>query len=143
MSQPYVSNIISQKYDTALDYHVTMYDNLPYERDSDYCNIEKVAMYSGKVIKFYLAQHSAEKIVIDNKDEVIEDYLMELKLKQQRQIEANRELPAKENSDDITDEQIQTLLDDRNENELQNTEEFNDEDPLANSVNAFADVEDW
>lgn len=143
MSQPYVSNIISQKYDTALDYHVTMYDNLPYERDSDYCNIEKVAMYSGKVIKFYLAQHSAEKVVIDNKDEVIEDYLMELKLKQQRQIEANRELPAKENSDDITDEQIQTLLDDRNENELQNTEDFNDEDPLANSVNAFADVEDW
>ena len=58
MSKPYVSNLISHKYDTALDFHVTMYDNLPYQRDSDYCNIEKVAMTSGKVIKFYLAQHS-------------------------------------------------------------------------------------
>lgn len=143
MSKPYVSNLISHKYDTALDFHVTMYDNLPYQRDSDYCNIEKVAMTSGKVIKFYLAQHSAEKVVIDNKDETIEEYLMELKLKQQRQIEANRELPAVENSDEVTDKQIQTLLNDRDENESSVTDEFQEEDPLANSVNAFADVEDW
>ena len=68
---------------------------------------------------------------------------MELKLKQQRQIEANRELPAIENSDEVTDAQIQTLLDDRDENESSVTDGFQDEDPLANSVNAFADVEDW
>ena len=54
MGEPFVSNIISHKYDTALDFHITMYDNLPYQRDSDYCNAEKLGLISGQVIKFYL-----------------------------------------------------------------------------------------
>ena len=80
MGEPFVTNVLSNKYDTALDFHVTMYDNLPYERDSDYCNIEKVTLVSGRVIKFYLCLNQQEFFSIDNKDDVIEDILAEAKI---------------------------------------------------------------
>lgn len=140
MSEPFVSNVISQKYDTALDFHVTMYDNLPYQRDSDYCNIEKVAMTSGRVIKFYLYMNQPEPAIINNKDDEMEQYLLELQLKQQRHAAMASSTPAPEISqDEVTDEQIQTLLDDTSSEDF----EENDEIDLENTTNPFADVEDW
>lgn len=148
MSKPYVSNVMSNKYDTALDFHVTMYDNLPYQRDSDYCNIEKIALNSGKVIKYFLYKNQPEAAVINNKDDEMEQYLLELRMKQQRQQELNQEAsPTPElPSDDVTDEQIHSLLHDQSTNHSSSLEEGRDDsedEPLSDTTNPFADVEDW
>lgn len=148
MSEPFVSNILSNKYDTALDFHVTMYDKLPYQRDSDYCNIEKVALNSGKVIKYFLYMNQPEAVLIDNRDEEFEQFLLELRMKQQRQRELHTSASEAEAvpSDEVTDEQIQTLLDDHGEGfsvPPDEEPETDDNSASEDAVNPFADVEDW
>ena len=141
MSEPFVSNVLSYKYDTALDFHVTMYDHLPYQRDSDYCNIEKVMLVSGRVIKFYLCFNQPEAFAINNKDDEIEDILAKVQIAEKKHASTKRvkKSTITEDSDDSQDK-IHTLLDD------DSNEVFDDDDDLAapaDSVNAFADVEDW
>lgn len=149
MSQPFVSNVISQKYDTALDFHVTMYDNLPYKRDSDYCNAEKLCLNSGRVIKYYLCLNQPEAYTIDNKDNEIEEILA-------KEQASHVEVPAPQkvaeisspDESTITAEQIQTLLDDSSESSdtvttATDSDDDNDIDAPAGAVNSFADVEDW
>jgi len=148
MGEPFVTNVLSNKYDTALDFHVTMYDNLPYKRDSDYCNIEKVTLVSGRVIKFYLCLNQPEFFAIDNKDDVIENILAEAKTAQRKYEAAkHRQLSDTAADSGVSEKQIQSLLDDHGEPlEGYNEPEAEDEDELAapeNAVNAFADVEDW
>ena len=147
MGEPFVTNVLSNKYDTALDFHVTMYDKLPYERDSDYCNVEKVALNSGKVIKYFLYMNQPGVVMIDNKDEEFEQYLLELQLKYQKQNALNGATSSTSNppSDEVTDEQIQTLLDDQEENVPVSFEEEDSEEDISleNTTNPFADVEDW
>ncbi len=144
MSEPFVSNVISQKYDTALDFHVTMYDNLPYERDSDYCNIEKLALVSGHVIKFYLYYNQTDVFTIDNKDDRIEEILAKAKAAPASK-RSSRTASAVSSSEkvDVTPEQIQTLLDDRDDMPFEDDFEEDSTDAPTNAVNAFADVEDW
>ncbi len=144
MSEPFVSNVISQKYDTALDFHVTMYDNLPYERDSDYCNIEKLALVSGHVIKFYLYYNQTDVFTIDNKDDRIEEILAKAKAAPASK-RSCRMASAVSSSEkvDVTPEQIQTLLDDRDDMPFEDDFEEDNTDAPTNAVNAFADVEDW
>ena len=141
MANIYASNIVSHKYDTALDFHVTMYDNLPYQRDSDYCNEQKRALVSGRVIKFYLYMCQPEKFLIDNKDDEIEEILARIQAARPKHISAHKvpKLPTEADSG-VTQEQIQTLLED------DAPEKQPDDNPLdapLNSVNAFANVEDW
>ncbi|MCI8377554.1 MAG: hypothetical protein HFH72_03435 [Lachnospiraceae bacterium] len=148
MGEPFVTNVLSNKYDTALDFHVTMYDNLPYERDSDYCNIEKVALVSGRVIKFYLCLNQQEFFSIDNKDDVIEDILAEAKIaKKHYEAAKRRKLSDNPAEPEVSDKQIQSLLDDHGEPlEGYDAPSDEEEDELAapeDAVNAFADVEDW
>ncbi len=147
MSQPFVSNVISQKYDTALDFHVTMYDNLPYQRDSDYCNAEKLCMISGRVVKYYLCLNQPEAYTINNKDDEIEEILAKEEAKYV-EMPALKKISEVSSSDDdaITTEQIQTLLDDNAEASSassDDTDDDNDIDAPAGAVNSFADVEDW
>ncbi|RKI44222.1 hypothetical protein D7V86_03810 [bacterium D16-51] len=145
MSEPFVSNVISQKYDTALDFHVTMYDNLPYERDSDYCNIEKLALVSGHVIKFYLYYYNQpDTFTIDNKDDRIEEILAKAKTASAGK-RPSRMASAVASSEkaDVTPEQIQTLLDDRDDMPFEDEFEEDSTDAPTDAVNAFADVEDW
>lgn len=148
MSEPFVSGILSNKYDTALDFHVTMYDNLPYQRDSDYCNIEKVTLVSGHVIKYYLYFNQPEVFAIDNKDDVIEEILANAQIAGKKSASMKRVKASNHSTvSDISEKQIQTLLDD-NEEPIEDFDipDFDAEDDLAapaNAVNAFADVEDW
>lgn len=145
MGEPYVSNILSHKYDTALDFHVTMYDAMPYQRDSDYCNAQKIAMYSGKVIKYYLYFRSTDVFPVDNKDSEIEDILKQIQADNAKRTFPNAVVRAVASGEDVTDRQIQTLLDDRTE-DIPFDEDFDDENDIdapPDSVNAFADVEDW
>lgn len=150
MGEPYVSNVLSYKYDTALDFHVTMYDAIPYKRDTDYCNEQKIALYSGKVIKYYLYLCSTDVYPIDNKDHEIETILKKIQAEQAKQTFPNAVARAVASGADVTEQQIQTLLDDRSEKEdyfddsfEESFEESNDIDAPLDSVNAFADVEDW
>ena len=55
----------SLKYETGLDYPITMYDHLPYQRDSDYCNAEKIGLSTGKIIKYYLCNNETEPLTIN------------------------------------------------------------------------------
>lgn len=146
-NSPRPMNIISQKYDATLDYHVTMYDNLPYKRDTDYCNVEKVALYSGRVIKFYLCMNQQEKILIDNKDDQIEQILEEIRLAEKKRLaNAVTDTVRIADSTEVTQEQIQSLLDDNKSLEDFSADEAiddNDVDAAENAVNAFSDVEDW
>ena len=147
MSETFVTSVLSNKYDTALDFHVTMYDNLPYQRDSDYCNIEKVALVSGRVIKFYLCLNQPEFFEIDNKDDEIENILAETKIAEKKYAaEKRKKLSDTSVNSDVSEEQIQTLLDDREETGNGYDESADEDDELAapeGAVNAFADVEDW
>ena len=139
MSEPFVSNIISNKYDTALDFHVTMYDKLPYQRDSDYCNIEKLAVVSGRVIKYYLYINQPEAFAIDNKDGEIEEILAQAAIAEKASAATRKRITSSAAEEEVTQDQIQTLLDDQDSF----FEDNNDIDAAADAVNAFADVEDW
>ena len=136
MVQPFVSNLISNKYDTALDFHVTMYDEMPYQRDSDYCNREKVTMHSNSLIKYYVYMFD-QISEIDNGDGIIEAYLSELLYDQANQYNLPSGRHQADSGDDgVTEEQIQTLLDD-------NGNPMNPADEPVVTTNPFADVEDW
>ncbi len=147
MSEPFVSNIISAKYDTALDFHVTMYDKLPYQRDSDYCNIEKLALISGHVIKYYLYYSQPEKFSIDNKDDIIDKILANVAIEEKKyHLQKAGSAASIAEKEDVTSEHIQTLLDDHENASFDDMEDDYDDDELAapsGAVNAFEDVEDW
>ena len=136
MVEPFVSNVLSNKYDTALDFHITMYDELPYQRDSDYCGREQIMMHSKKLLKCYVYMFE-DVSVIDNGDETMENYLAELQLKEtgQPKLSGSVHKKSEKHSDEITDEQIKSLLDDNDSPAEQETVVVNN-DP-------FAGVEDW
>lgn len=139
MSSIYLPRLVTQKYDATMDYHITMYDNLPYQRDSDFCGIQQVAMYSGHIIKYYLCLNQAEAFSINNRDDEIENILARVKKKEAERIsKADAEIVNDSHSSGITQEQIQTLLNDPDESPSDNDDEY-----LQNTVNAFEGVEDW
>ena len=130
---------ISQKYDGALDYGIDMYDKITYKRDADICNASTLALYSGHIIKYYLCNNQEEEFPIDNRDDQIEQILQKI-----REQEALRKLPEQGDevldtpTEDITEEQIQTLLED-------SAEEMGEEEttaPPTETVN-LDDIEDW
>lgn len=153
MTQPYTVHGLSYKYDSALDFHVTMYDALPYQRDSDYCNAQKLTLHSKSMIKYYLYATKEDAYCIDNKDSRIEEILQEIALQQQKEQQHIPEVLDAPDEDGVTPEQIQSLLEDNASDaleELPDQDDFsasddddNDTDAPADAVNAFADVEDW
>ena len=70
----------SLKYETGLDYPITMYDHLPYQRDSDYCNAEKIGLSTGKIIKYYLCNNETEPLTINNHDDEFDELFEVLEL---------------------------------------------------------------
>ena len=152
MNNLHMSEILSSKYDVHLDYQITMYDQLPYKRNPDFCGEQNIAMYSGHIIKYYMCDNSEEQFKVDNKDNKIQAILAE--------IEANTSVtPTVEDSmdnsqtgpDGISQEQIQTLLDDNPENiSVEEFDSFGDSDvddnepnPSIPTVDAFAGIEHW
>lgn len=139
----YVNRVagISQKYDATLDYGIDMYDNLPYQRDSDICNVGALALFSGHVIKYYVYNYQEEEYLINNKDDEIEMILQKIQeQEQQRLLQQQQPDTIAPPVEGITEEQIQTLLED-------SEEEFPEQDPEsetppANAIN-LNDIEDW
>ena len=80
-----ITKLPSLKYETGLDYPITMYDHLPYQRDSDYCNAEKIGLSTGKIIKYYLCNNETEPLTINNHDDEIDELLLHIQLQEQKQ----------------------------------------------------------
>lgn len=142
MQHSMYDNIVCAKFDRSLDHPITMYDNLPYKRDSDYCNAEKLTLQSGKIIKYYLCINHMEGVPINNRDDEIESILASIQAQERKRIQVAREKPQiPDTQDGITPEQIQSLLKDPDEEtedavleETEDAGEFHD---------PFAGVEDW
>lgn len=125
---------ISQKYDGTLDYGITMYDELPYQRNADVCNSSTVALYSGHIIKYYLCNNKQEEFLINNRDDDIEHILQKVSEQEAlRRMSAAETVSSEIPSDEITQEQIQTLLEDKEEAE----------DVPMKEVENLDDIEDW
>ena len=131
----FMQRVVSSKYDAAIDYHISMYDTLPYQRNRDEINAQALAMYSTHLVKYYLCVNQEECFEINNHDDIIEQYLAQLE-KEQYSVSTDDDMDTviSDNSNGITEEQIQTLLDDSDSPEEQ-----------VNNIpiNAFEGVDDW
>ncbi len=58
----------NKHYDSSLEFNITMYDRLPYDRDIQLCGRENVCISSGNVIKYY-SYKDETPFVIGNQDE--------------------------------------------------------------------------
>ena len=94
MGNIYLPKLVSQKYDETMDYHITMYDNLPYKRDSDFCGIQQVALYSGHIIKYYLCLNHEDAYEVGNRDDEIEEILAMAQMNEAKRAAAPARKPA-------------------------------------------------
>lgn len=140
MSNIYMPGMVSHKYDASLDFHVTMYDNLPYKRDCERCGAGQISLYSGHILKYYYCINQTEAYEINNHDTEIEHFLAAARAKHSTRIRPS-DIDVINDTDGITQEQIQTLLEDNEQ--YDNNEENLDVFPDRPTVDAFADVEDW
>ncbi len=130
---------ISKKYDGTLDYGIEMYDNLPYQRNSDVCNGSTVALYSGHIIKYYLCNNEEEAYPINNRDDEIQAILLHAREEAEKRQTEDTEPEVIGDPSEITDEQIQALTTDQSsDNDGAETE------PAGTpEVVNLDDIEDW
>jgi hypothetical protein len=130
---------ISKKYDGTLDYGIEMYDNLPYQRNSDVCNGSTVALYSGHIIKYYLCNNEEDAYPINNRDDEIQAILRHAREEAEKRQTEDAEPEVIGDPSEITDEQIQALTTDQSsDNDGAETE------PAGTpEVVNLDDIEDW
>lgn len=159
MNNLHMSEILSSKYDVHLDYRITMYDQLPYKRNVDLCGEQQIAMYSGHVIKYYMCDNAEDNFKINNHDDEIEAKLADIEAHSVITPSVEDNLSnSNEGPDGISQEQIQTLLDDKPDFDSAESfsaddfsmDEFsaadvddNEPNPSIPTVDAFAGIEDW
>ena len=130
---------ISKKYDGTLDYGIEMYDNLPYQRNSDVCNSSTVALYSGHIIKYYLCNNEEDAYPINNRDDEIQSILRRAQEETEKRQTDNTEPEVIGDPSEITDEQIQALTTDQSSD----TEDTDAESAGTQEVVNLDDIEDW
>lgn len=130
---------ISKKYDGTLDYGIEMYDNLPYQRNSDVCNGSTVALYSGHIIKYYLCNNGEEAYPINNRDDEIQSILRHAREEAEKRQTEDTEPEVIGDPSEITDEQIQALTTDQSSDN-----DGTEAEPAGTSeVVNLDDIEDW
>ena len=130
---------ISKKYDGTLDYGIEMYDNLPYQRNSDVCNGSTVALYSGHIIKYYLCNNEEEAYPINNRDDEIQTILRHACEEAEKRQTEDTEPEVIGDPSEITDEQIQALTTDQSSDN-----DGTEAEPAGTSeVVNLDDIEDW
>ena len=130
---------ISKKYDGTLDYGIEMYDNLPYQRNSDVCNGSTVALYSGHIIKYYLCNNEEEAYPINNRDDEIQSILRHAREEAEKRQTEDTEPEVIGDPSEITDEQIQALTTDQSSDN-----DGTEAEPAGTSeVVNLDDIEDW
>ena len=130
---------ISKKYDGTLDYGIEMYDNLPYQRNSDVCNSSTVALYSGHIIKYYLCNNEESAYPINNRDDEIQAILRHAREEAEKRQTEDTEPEVIGDPSEITDEQIQALTTDQSSD----TEDTDAESAGTQEVVNLDDIEDW
>ncbi len=130
---------ISKKYDGTLDYGIEMYDNLPYQRNSDVCNGSTVALYSGHIIKYYLCNNEEDAYPINNRDDEIQTILRHAREEAEKRQTENAEPEVIGDPSEITDEQIQALTTDQSSDD-----DGAETEPVSTpEVVNLDDIEDW
>ena len=130
---------ISKKYDGTLDYGIEMYDNLPYQRNSDVCNGSTVALYSGHIIKYYLCNNEEEAYPINNRDDEIQSILRHACEEAENRQTEDTEPEVIGDPSEITDEQIQALTTDQSSDN-----DGTEAEPAGTpEVVNLDDIEDW
>lgn len=130
---------ISKKYDGTLDYGIEMYDNLPYQRNSDVCNGSTVALYSGHIIKYYLCNNEEEAYPINNRDDEIQSILRHACEEAEKRQTEDTEPEVIGDPSEITDEQIQALTTDQSSDN-----DGTEAEPSGTSeVVNLDEIEDW
>lgn len=130
---------ISKKYDGTLDYGIEMYDNLPYQRNSDVCNGSTVALYSGHIIKYYLCNNEEEAYPINNRDDEIQSILRHAREEAEKRQTEDTKPEVIGDPSEITDEQIQALTTDQS-SDNDGTEAESAGTPEVVNLD---DIEDW
>lgn len=130
---------ISKKYDGTLDYGIEMYDNLPYQRNSDVCNSSTVALYSGHIIKYYLCNNEENAYPINNRDDEIQAILRHAREEAEKRQTEDTEPEVIGDPSEITDEQIQALTTDQSSDNDGAGAEPADTQEVVN----LDDIEDW
>lgn len=128
---------ISKKYDVNLDYGISMYDELPYQRNCDICNEGTLALYSGHIIKYYLCNNQMDEFPINNHDDEIEEILHKILLEEESRRQAPPTQEFIQDASEITEEQIQSLLEDSGD-----TVESDTGVAPEQTIN-LDDIEDW
>ena len=130
---------ISKKYDGTLDYGIEMYDNLPYQRNSDVCNGSTVALSSGHIIKYYLCNNEEDAYPINNRDDEIQAILRHAREEAEKRQTENAEPEVIGDPSEITDEQIQALTTDQSSDD-----DGAETEPAGTpEVVNLDDIEDW
>ena len=130
---------ISKKYDGTLDYGIEMYDNLPYQRNSDVCNGSTVALYSGHIIQYYLCNNEEEAYPINNRDDEIQSILRHACEEAEKRQTEDTEPEVIGDPSEITDEQIQALTTDQSSDN-----DGTEAEPAGTpEVVNLDDIEDW
>lgn len=130
---------ISKKYDGTLDYGIEMYDNLPYQRNSDVCNSSTVALYSGHIIKYYLCNNEEDAYPINNRDDEIQAILRHAREEAEKRQTEDTEPEVIGDPSEITDEQIQALTTDHSSDN-----DGAEAEPAGTpEVVNLDDIEDW
>ena len=130
---------ISKKYDGTIDYGIEMYDNLPYQRNSDVCNGSTVALYSGHIIKYYLCNNEEEAYPINNRDDEIQSILRHACEEAEKRQTEDTEPEVIGDPSEITDEQIQALTTDQSSDN-----DGTEAEPAGTpEVVNLDDIEDW
>lgn len=130
---------ISKKYDGTLDYGIEMYDNLPYQRNSDVCNGSTVALYSGHIIKYYLCNNEEDAYPINNRDDEIQAILLHAREEAEKRQTEEAEPEVIGDPSEITDEQIQALTTDQSSDD----DSAGAEPAGTPEVVNLDDIEDW
>ncbi len=101
-------------FDLSMGDDMSMYDNLPYQRDSDKCNAGALALYSGNILKYYRCS-LGEVLELNDMDNLavlkIQDYL---KREQERlfssEIDNMDVIFNEEDEDGLSMEQLEQLV---------------------------------
>lgn len=103
-------------FDSSSSDHLSMYDNLPYKRNSDVCNKSAVTKESGNILKFYRCNVD-KAYEVSNRDEYTYKMLSRLKREQNPSVrEESTVAEVLPPSGGITEEQMDELFRD-NENQ--------------------------
>lgn len=125
-----ITSDYNKHYDSSLEYVSTIYDNLPYQKDVGLCGEDKIAMFSGNVIKYYCCTDAGPR-VIPTQDDKTDAYLSQKKQEILQKIKAEHDDYIKEAIEEgleelthnsSTAEDIEENIEQDTENSIENSE---------------------